>query len=128
MAGFHGPDDHARDDDPALTIRVTHCNDGTVVHVRGEVDLATRDLFAQHLGEACAGGGDVWLDLADLSFLDPHGARFLGRLRVAYPGLRIASVSDAARRSIEIVDSVDAAGAATGTEPDGEAGHDVASR
>ena len=126
MAGFQEPDGHAREQ--ALTIRVTHCNDGAVVHVRGEVDLATRDLFAARLGDACSGGGDVWLDLTDLAFLDPHGARLLARLRIAHPGLRIASLSDAARRTIEIVDSVDAAGAAAGPDPDAEADHDVAPR
>jgi anti-anti-sigma factor len=128
MAGFQEPDDHAGELEPALAIRVTHCNDGAVVHVRGEVDLATRDLFAARLGDVCSGGGDVWLDLTDLAFLDPHGARLLARLRIAHPGLRIASLSDAARRTIEIVDSVDAAGAATGPEPDADAEHDVAPR
>jgi anti-anti-sigma factor len=127
MAGFQEPDDRAHDDDPALSIRVTHCNDGVVLHVRGEVDLATREMFTARLVDACGDGAAVWLDLTDLQFLDPHGARLLGRLRMAHPGLRIASLSDAARRTIEIVDSVDAAGAATGADPDLEAGHDVAS-
>ncbi len=126
MAGFQEPDDHARELEPALTIRVTHCDDGVVVHVRGEVDLATRELFAARLEGACADGGDVWLDLTDLAFLDPHGARVLGRLRMMHPGLRIASVSDAARRTIEIVDSVDAAVAAAGPDSDPEPEHDVA--
>jgi anti-anti-sigma factor len=127
MAGFREPDGGAGEHDPALTIRVTRCNDGLVVHVLGEVDMATRELFRARLADACAGGGDVWLDLTDLAFLDPHGARLLGRLQVAHPGLRIASISEAARRTIEIVDTVDAAGAVSGADPDAETGHDVAS-
>jgi|tagenome__1003787_1003787.scaffolds.fasta_scaffold20636556_2 anti-anti-sigma factor len=126
MAGFLQPDGGARGVEPALTIRVTHCNDGVVLHVQGEVDLATREQFEDRLADACAGGGDVWLDLTDLAFLDPYGARLLGLLRMRHPGLRIASVSEAARRTIEIVDSVDAAGATAGSKCDVDAGRDVA--
>src|SRR3954453_1848805 len=103
MAGFQEPDCQARDGNPALTIRITQCNDGVVVHVRGEVDLATRGLFTARVADACEAGSEVWLDLTDLEFLDPHGARLLCRLLMAHPGLRVASLSDAARRTIEIV-------------------------
>jgi anti-anti-sigma factor len=125
MTGYQGSNGEARDAEPALTVRVTNCNDGVVVHVRGEVDLATRGLFEARLAAACAGDADIWLDLTDVAFLDPQGARFLGRLQAAHPGLRLGSLSDAARRTIEIVDAVDGA-AAGGITSEDDGGLDVA--
>jgi len=109
LAGYDGAR-HAWADEPALSITVTRCDDGLVVCVRGEIDLATRDQFERGIASACEAGGDVWLDLTDVAFLDPGGARTLGRLRAAYARLRVASASAAVRRSAEIVELIDGVG------------------
>jgi anti-anti-sigma factor len=96
-------------DEPPLTISVTHCDDGVVVQARGEIDLATRDDFEQHVLCACGTARPVWLDLADIAFLDPQGARLLRRLQGTFDNLHVASASAAVHRVTEIVDQIDGA-------------------
>jgi len=125
LAGYS----EARDawaDEPALGISVTHCDDAVVVRVRGEIDLATRDAFEERITAACEAGRCVWLDLMDVDFLDPQGARGLARLQAAYPRLRIASASPAVWRSTEIVELIDGVGPALDAGADPE--RDVAPR
>ena len=125
MKGFNEAGDGRRDD-PPLTISVTHCNDGVVVTARGEIDLATRDAFEQEVRSACAAAPAVWLDLADVTFLDPQGARLLARLQAGCDGVRIASASAAVRRTAELVEQIE--GVAAFIDPGGEPERDVASR
>ena len=115
-------------DEPPLTMSVTHCNDGVVVQARGEVDLATRRAFEHRLRWACEQAGDVWLDLVDVTFLDPQGARLLARLQVEFVGLRVASASPAVRRSAEIVELIDGVGTGPALDPDADSERDAASR
>jgi anti-anti-sigma factor len=109
-------------EEPALSITVTHCDDGLVVRVRGEIDLATRGEFERGIESACEAGGHVWLDLTDVAFLDPRGARTLGRLQATYARLRVASASAAVRRTAEIVELVDGTGPALDSGADSERG------
>lgn len=125
MKGFDQAGDGRRDD-PPLTISVTHCNDAVVVQARGEIDLATRALFEREVRSACAIARTVWLDLADVTFLDPQGARLLARLQAVFDGVRIASASAAVRRTAELVEQIE--GIAAVIEPGGEPERDVASR
>jgi anti-anti-sigma factor len=115
-------------DEPPLTMSVTHCNDGVVVQARGEVDLATRRAFERRIRWACEQGGDAWLDLMDVTFLDPQGIRLLARLQTEFGGLRIASASAAVRRSAEIVELIDGAGTGPVLDSGAEPECDAASR
>ena len=115
-------------DGPPLTMSVTHCNDGVVVQARGEVDLATRRAFEHRLRWACEQAGDVWLDLMDVTFLDPQGARVLARLQAEFVGLRVASASPAVRRSAEIVELIDGVGTGPALDPGADSERDAASR
>ena len=115
-------------DEPPLTMSVTHCNDGVVVQARGEVDLATRRAFEHRLRWACEQAGDVWLDLMDVTFLDPQGARLLARLQAEFVGLRVASASPAVRRSAEIVELIDGVGTGPALDSGADSERDAASR
>jgi anti-anti-sigma factor len=114
--------------EPALSISVTHCDDTIVLHVRGEIDLATRDELELQIANACAGDRAVWLDLVDVAFLDPQGARVLARLQADHPSLRIGAASAAVRRSAEIVELIDGVGSGPALDVDADSERDVAPR
>lgn len=124
MKGFDGVCD-AWSDDPPLMVSTTRCSDGLLVQVQGEVDLATREAFERHLRRACQSQGSVWLDLTDVAFLDPHGARLLGTLQAEFPRLRLGSVSAAVRRSVELLEMIDGVGTGPALDND-EPERDVA--
>ena len=115
-------------DDPPLRMSVTHCNDAVVVLACGEVDLATRAAFERCVRHACGSLRDVWLDLADVTFLDPQAVRLLARLQGEFASLRVASASAAVRRTAEIVELIDGAGAGPLLDPGAEPERDVAPR
>jgi anti-anti-sigma factor len=119
LTGYEWLGDQRRDD-PPLEITVTHCNDGVVVQARGEIDLATRDVFEQEVRMACVTAQAVWLDLADVTFLDPQGARLLAQLQATHDGVRIASASKAVHRTAELVQEIEGIAALTprGAEPE----------
>lgn len=50
-----------------------------IVHVRGEVDLLTRNSFERTLDRGMETDGDLVLDLSDLRFIDGAGLRGLAR-------------------------------------------------
>jgi anti-anti-sigma factor len=56
--------------DPVLELRVEPCGAFTVVRVRGEIDLATRDQLRACLATL---HGDVVVDLSAVTFLDSSG-------------------------------------------------------
>ncbi len=59
---------------------------GSGLRLAGEVDLFTREQFTAGLEQAFARfGGRLLLDLADLSFLDAHGAGMIIRLAAGMP-------------------------------------------
>jgi anti-anti-sigma factor len=115
-------------DEPPLTIKVAHCDDGVVVQARGEVDLATRTEFEASIRSACTSASDVWLDLTDVTFLDPQAARLLAQLQTEHEGLRVASASAAVRRSAELVELIDGLGTGPVLDPGAEPECDVAPR
>jgi anti-anti-sigma factor len=51
--------------------------DRIVVAVRGDVDLGTVDALSQALEQATRGGGQVVIDMTDVTFLDSTGVRVL---------------------------------------------------
>ena len=57
----------------------THLVDGSpaVLHVRGELDLATADEFASALTAALRGKSGVIIDMAELTFIDAAGVRVI---------------------------------------------------
>lgn len=88
---------------PAANAHARTRSDGpfTVVEVVGEIDLATADLVAEHLGAATAGPGrpDILVDLRQVSFLDCSCLRVLCRAesRARERGGRLRLVTDAPR-------------------------------
>jgi anti-anti-sigma factor len=63
--------------DPLLVVERRHDGDAAVVAPRGEIDLASIAELRRALGAAVAAGGDVVVDLGDVSFLDSSGLSVL---------------------------------------------------
>ena len=63
--------------------RVELSEDGPGARLRGELDLAAYDVAAAALEPLFRPGGDVTLDLSELTFVDSSGIRLLIRLRQA---------------------------------------------
>jgi anti-sigma B factor antagonist len=55
-------------------------DDGTVVYVRGEIDLTTHDTLVRMLDQAAARGQNVIVDLSRTTFMDSSGVRALMEL------------------------------------------------
>lgn len=49
------------------------------IHLRGEIDLTTRDDFEQALERVLHTGNDLVIDLSELNFIDGAGLRTLAR-------------------------------------------------
>jgi stage II sporulation protein AA (anti-sigma F factor antagonist) len=84
------------DDDAGVTVRVV-----------GDVDMDTASMLAAQLDRAVEGfPGDVTVDLAGVTFLDPTGLCVLLRARAALialdRGLGVAGASRAAARIFEL--------------------------
>jgi anti-sigma B factor antagonist len=61
-----------------LRVAVRHRADTAVVHLDGELDLASGPLFESELRRAeVAGAGALVLDLRDLQFIDSAGLRLI---------------------------------------------------
>jgi len=60
-----------------LTITVERQDGATRLTVVGEVDASTGPELERVGGEACAAGGDLTLDLAQVEFLDSSGLRVI---------------------------------------------------
>jgi len=54
--------------------------DGTVIYVRGEIDLTTHHTLVRMLDEAVARGQNVIVDLSRTTFMDSSGLRALMEL------------------------------------------------
>jgi anti-anti-sigma factor len=54
--------------------------DGTIVYVRGEIDLTTHDTLMRMLDEAAARGQNVIVDLSRTTFMDSSGLQALMEL------------------------------------------------
>jgi stage II sporulation protein AA (anti-sigma F factor antagonist) len=55
-------------------------DDGTIVYVRGEIDLTTHDTLMRMLDEAAARGQNVIVDLSRTTFMDSSGLQALMEL------------------------------------------------
>jgi anti-sigma B factor antagonist len=90
-----------------LDLRVQHHDDGAVVHVSGEVDLATcpqlRDVLAELVDR---GVHHLIVDLDQVTFLDSSGIGVLigvlGRIREHGGSLRLTAPSPHVRRVLEL--------------------------
>jgi anti-anti-sigma factor len=90
-----------------LTLSTTSLANATVVSVGGEIDLGTAGELGDHLVSAMQdSGGDLVLDLADVSFMDSTGLKVLlaTRKRAQLVGGHLALA--AAGRSVRKVLSV----------------------
>ena len=92
---------------PELEVRSVQVGFRLVLHVSGEIDLATAPVLDASLAAALDGGAqDVWLDLTDVDFVDVIGVHTLleiqQMLRVA--GRRLAVIcDDEARYAIDLL-------------------------
>lgn len=64
-------------DRPAFGVTCRPGPDGVRVAVRGEIDLAVRDLLVAELRDAVKLGDPVVVDLAEVTFIDSMGVRAL---------------------------------------------------
>jgi anti-anti-sigma factor len=80
--------------------------DPVVVRAAGELDASSSGDLLRAIEEASAAGGDVRLELADVTFIDSSGLRVVTIAhRQARDGdhtLTVASASDAVRRVFEM--------------------------
>ncbi|MDP9189114.1 MAG: STAS domain-containing protein [Actinomycetota bacterium] len=78
----------------------------TVVHVTGEIDLATSERLSDELSLAAANGGPVVVDLTECGFIDSSGIRALlvgTRAAEEHDGrLLLAGASPHVRRVLEL--------------------------
>jgi anti-sigma B factor antagonist len=91
--------------DRGLTLRVEQSDEGrTVVHVAGEVDMATVPALRECLGEV---DGHVVVDLSGVTFLDSSGINVLvithKRLALDGGSVTLRTPKDLVARTIEIV-------------------------
>jgi anti-sigma B factor antagonist len=101
--------EHAVNDGGELLLRYRVAQDegATIVHVSGEIDLATSDAFADAVTQVLAGSSAlVVVDLREVTFMGSIGLSVLLKAdenaRRARRGLRIAGGGAAAHRAIEI--------------------------
>ena len=92
---------------PSLEWRLEQRFEVRILHVRGEIDLATAAAFESAVREALEPGRSVVLSLRETGFLDSAGLYGLSRVRSQLPArgqrLVLADASRPVRRVIEIV-------------------------
>lgn len=75
--------------DPAPSVRprqvLRFTSTGQGVRVAGEIDLVTRQAWAELLADLGAAGEDIELDLSEVSFIDVGGATLLARAALRLP-------------------------------------------
>lgn len=64
-------------DEPVLRVMERMEDDGVVLTVQGEIDLATVDTLSSRLADVCERHGAVTIDLRRVGFLDCLGLRLL---------------------------------------------------
>jgi anti-anti-sigma factor len=79
-----------------------------VLHIRGEVDLATAHVLDESLEPIVGNGRHVVLDMSELHYIDGSGLRFLflaeQRSRASGKRVLVVGASPVIRRLLEIVD------------------------
>ena len=92
--------------DAGLTVETQQTGDRLVLHVAGEIDIATAPRLEAALGDAAASGAEeVWVDLIGVRFIDSTGISMLLRTTHELPGPRRLAVicpDGAARRALEL--------------------------
>lgn len=91
--------------EPTLFVDVTEIAGGSRLVVAGEIDLATAAEFSDALTAAIEHGGNVELDLYQVSFMDSQGlAAMCGALAALPDGrtLRVFDSSPNVRRLLEV--------------------------
>ncbi len=94
--------------DSELTLRLEPSGSGTVLHLAGELDLATVPRLNLQLDELVRqeGGGSVTIDASGLTFVDSTGLHVLinaqRRLTRQGRGLRVIDPPGPVRRAIEL--------------------------
>ena len=71
----------ATQDPSDLDIREEHLPTGARLVIAGEIDAASAPQLERAALAACKRGGDIWLDLARVPFLDSSGLRVLVAVR-----------------------------------------------
>lgn len=89
-----------------LATRVEMAGDVAVLHVEGDVDLASADAMRAALGDALEKSSTVVVDLGDVGFIDSTGLSALvwghGQAREAGGSLRLRRPTPMLRRLLEI--------------------------
>ena len=87
-------------------VEVTGCGDGLLVRVAGVVDALSLPIVSRELTDAQRGSGTVYVDLADVTFMDSRGLGALlaanERSREGAAPIRIYRPSDAVRRLLDV--------------------------
>jgi anti-sigma B factor antagonist len=80
---------------PKLAVSLVSGAGADVLRVSGEVDLATGEEFAAHLGDALGTGRPLIVDLRELSYIDVRGVKALedAGVRATGDGRRFVIVS-----------------------------------
>lgn len=89
-----------------VKVVVAECGDGIVVHVSGVVDALSLPDVSRELTDAQRGSGTVYVDLAEVTFMDSRGLGSLlaanERSREGAAPIRIYRPSEAVRRLLEV--------------------------
>jgi anti-anti-sigma factor len=96
----------------SILVERTECHlevlpDSYVLHVRGEMDLATAHILDESLKPIAGNGRHIILDMSELRYIDGSGLRFLfsalQRSRANGKKVLVAGASPVIRRLMEIV-------------------------
>jgi anti-anti-sigma factor len=104
--------DTARELLPAeFSISISEYDRRRILAIGGELDLASAAQFERQLGELCALGGELVVDLSGLAFVDSAGIRLLleARHRARHRGgsLIVLGASGHVRRVLEVAGVLD---------------------
>ena len=97
-------------------LSVSSVDGGRGFHLAGELDMSTARQLAEHLDPELAQGGDIVLDVRELTFMDSTGLQVLirsalslgdrGRLILRKPGVIVSSILRMALRSDKLTNLV----------------------
>lgn len=71
------------DEDDALTVTAERAADASILHVRGELDVATAGRLEDAVAAVADGAADLVLDMSGLTFVDSSGLTALVRVHKA---------------------------------------------
>jgi len=92
--------------EPSFTTRAESTDDSVVVHVDGDIDVATSDLLRADISQLVDSGPNLILDLNEVSFMDTVGISALLATRSAVMehggSLAVRNPSSTVRRVLEM--------------------------